>query len=81
MQELLYAHTIMQTVASNIDAAKWYLDNLQRTDRFFSRLDTSGRSVPPRTETGEIVLGNMMLIQSPEGVSPKYTFRVRLLQV
>ncbi|KAJ3063621.1 hypothetical protein HK102_008423 [Quaeritorhiza haematococci] len=39
MEDLLWAHTVMQNVAADIDSAKWYIENLQRTDRFFQRLE------------------------------------------
>ncbi len=78
LRDLLKAHSVMQNVAVDIDSAKWYLENLQRTDRLFARLEKPDMilNYPPRSETGEIVIGNVLLSYFWDKGAPKFVYMV-----
>jgi hypothetical protein len=66
----------MQHVAADIDAAKWYLDTLQRTDRFFARTEPVDRlDFPNRNQVGNMLLGGVLITMYPDGGCVKSRFR------
>ncbi|KAJ3122490.1 Phosphatidylinositol 3,4,5-trisphosphate-dependent Rac exchanger 2 protein [Nowakowskiella sp. JEL0407] len=63
--DLLEAHTIMKKIACEIDDAKWLLENIQRTDTFFSRLEDFNRDsfvYSPRMKYGDILFSGSLIV-------------------
>lgn len=72
-EQLLEAINVMQKVAGDIDSAKQSLDTLQRTETFFSRLD-SGNQEFNEPESKEIILGDVLYTYTitPSGSKAAY---------
>ncbi|KAI9011413.1 hypothetical protein BC832DRAFT_590639 [Gaertneriomyces semiglobifer] len=74
-QDLLAAHTVMQTVALEIDSAKWRMENMQRTDRFFTRLEGPIHGIPSRLDIGDIVISGALYVANHDQYSHKLRYR------
>ncbi|TPX70842.1 hypothetical protein SpCBS45565_g01416 [Spizellomyces sp. 'palustris'] len=72
---LLAAHTVMQNVALEIDSAKWRMENMQRTDRFFSRLESAHADLPSRLEVGDLVLSGALYVVNHDQYTVKFRYR------
>ncbi|KAJ3283594.1 Phosphatidylinositol 3,4,5-trisphosphate-dependent Rac exchanger 2 protein [Borealophlyctis nickersoniae] len=75
-QDLLGAYSEMQSLAVEIDAAKSMIEKLERTDRFFARLENTLQiDIPKRTECGEMVFGGGLFIVNHDLFAPKIKYR------
>ncbi|KAI8908796.1 hypothetical protein DFJ77DRAFT_129678 [Powellomyces hirtus] len=75
-ENLVEAHLVMQNVALEIDSAKWRMDNLERTDRFFERLEPApspANDLPRRLDVGDFILAGALHVINTD----QYPFKLR----
>ncbi|KAJ3033730.1 Phosphatidylinositol 3,4,5-trisphosphate-dependent Rac exchanger 2 protein [Rhizophlyctis rosea] len=75
--DLISAYSIMQEVVVDIDSAKFMMENLQRTDRFFTRLENTLQiDAPKRMDCGEMLYGGgLLFIDHPDISGAKIKYR------
>ncbi|RKO88768.1 hypothetical protein BDK51DRAFT_29951 [Blyttiomyces helicus] len=74
--DLLRAHSVMQSVAADVDSAKLVMENLHRSDRFFERLENTLQiDLPKRIDCGELILGGALYVVNNEYVVSKMKYR------
>ncbi|KAJ3178374.1 spermatogenesis-associated protein 13 [Geranomyces variabilis] len=75
---LVAAHAVMQNVALEIDSAKWRMDNLERTNRFFSRLEPApspANDLPRRLDIGDFILAGALFVINSDQYPSKLRYR------
>ncbi|KAJ3014014.1 Pleckstrin y domain-containing G member 1 [Thoreauomyces humboldtii] len=72
---LLAAHSVMQNVALEIDSAKWRMDNLERTNRFFTRLEAAPADLPRRLDVGDFILSGALHVINYDQYALKLRYR------
>lgn len=72
---LFAAHCVMQNVALEIDSAKWRLENMERTDRFFARLENAPADLPTRLEVGDLILSAALCVVNYDQYASKLRYR------
>ncbi|KAI8822505.1 uncharacterized protein EV422DRAFT_401825 [Fimicolochytrium jonesii] len=74
-QVLTAAHGMMQHLALEIDSAKWRMENMERTDRFFSRLEAPPNDLPQRLEAGDFILSGALFVVNYDQFAMKLRYR------
>ncbi|KAJ3158185.1 spermatogenesis-associated protein 13 [Geranomyces michiganensis] len=78
LETLVAAHAVMQNVALEIDSAKWRMDNLERTNRFFSRLEPApspANDLPRRLDVGDFILAGALFVINSDQCPSKLRYR------
>ncbi|KAJ3155909.1 spermatogenesis-associated protein 13 [Geranomyces variabilis] len=78
LETLVAAHAVMQNVALEIDSAKWRMDNLERTNRFFSRLEPApspANDLPRRLDIGDFILAGALFVINSDQYPSKLRYR------